>query len=91
MAKLYFSYSAMNAGKSTSLLQVAHNYGEQDMEAYLMTAALDDRSGEVGKIVSRIGVEKQADVFDESTDLLNRLSAVADERVIAAVLIDEAQ
>ena len=62
MAKLYFSYAAMNAGKSTVLLQVAHNYAEQGMEAYLLNAALDDRNG-TGKISSRIGIQKECDLY----------------------------
>jgi len=91
MAKLYFSYSAMNAGKSTSLLQVAHNYGERDMGARLLTAALDDRSGQVGSISSRIGIEKEADVFAEDTDLLQFLNDTLQSEPFAAVLVDEAQ
>lgn len=80
----------MNAGKSTNLLQVAHNYGEQDMETYLLTSAFDDRSGSTGKIVSRIGIEKDAQTYQADTDLYAKLS----NEVVAgtaAVLIDEAQ
>jgi len=91
MAKLYFSYSAMNAGKSTSLLQVAHNYGERDMKTQLLTAAFDDRSGQVGSISSRIGIEKEADVFTADTDLLEFLKTALQENPFAAVLVDEAQ
>lgn len=91
MAKLYFSFSAMNAGKSTSLLQVAHNYEEQNMNTYLLTAALDDRSGETGAITSRIGIEKVAHTFCADTDLLMQLQAVVAKKTIQAVLIDEAQ
>ncbi len=91
MAKLYFSYSAMNAGKSTSLLQVAHNYGEQGMETYLLTADLDNRCGETGKIVSRIGADKSADTFTADTDLYAKISKAAEQSEIKAVLIDEAQ
>ncbi|MFT5831974.1 MAG: thymidine kinase [Candidatus Paceibacteria bacterium] len=90
MAKLYFCFSSMNAGKSTNLLQVAHNYGEQDMETYLLTSAFDDRSGSTGKIVSRIGIEKDAQTYQADTDLYAKLS----NEVVAgtaAVLIDEAQ
>jgi thymidine kinase len=90
MAKLYFCYSSMNAGKSTNLLQVAHNYGEQDMQTYLLTAALDDRSGEIGKITSRIGIEKDAQTYQADTDLFEKLSAEVVAGT-AAVLIDEAQ
>ena len=90
MAKLYFCFSSMNAGKSTNLLQVAHNYGEQNMETYLLTASFDDRSGKTGKIASRIGIEKDAATYQADTDLYTKLS---DEVVdgTAAVLIDEAQ
>jgi len=90
MAKLYFCYSSMNAGKSTNLLQVAHNYGEQKMDTYLLTAAIDDRSGSTGKIASRIGIEKDAQTYQADTDLFEKLSTevVGDT---AAVLIDEAQ
>ncbi len=90
MAKLYFCYSAMNAGKSTTLLQVAHNYGEQNMDSYLLTAALDDRAGETGKIASRIGIQKDAQTYQADTDLYEKLihEVTAD---MAAVLIDEAQ
>lgn len=91
MAKLYFSYSAMNAGKSTSLLQVAHNYGERDMETQLFTASLDSRAGEVGKVVSRVGIEKEAAKFTPETDMLEALVSVVDSKKIVAVLIDEAQ
>jgi thymidine kinase len=90
MAKLYFCYSSMNAGKSTNLLQVAHNYGEQKMVTYLLTAALDDRSGEIGKITSRIGIEKDAQTYQADTDLFEKLSAEVVAGT-AAVLIDEAQ
>jgi thymidine kinase len=91
MAKLYFCFSAMNAGKSTSLLQVAHNYEEQNMNTYLLTAALDNRSGEVGVITSRIGIEKTAYTFQADTDLLTQLQTFVKKKTIAAVLIDEAQ
>lgn len=91
MAKLYFSFSAMNAGKSTSLLQVAHNYGERNMNTHLLTAALDDRAGQKGKIVSRVGIEKQAELFSPESDLFSDLRSVISKQEIAAVLIDEAQ
>ena len=59
MAKLYFNYSTMNAGKSTVLLQASHNYRERGMQTYLMTAAIDGRAG-AGRIASRIGISEQA-------------------------------
>lgn len=78
MAQLYFHYSAMNAGKSTSLLQSAHNYREQGMEVAIHTAAIDDRYRR-GVVRSRIGLEAAASMFDADTDLfaatLERLAA----------------
>ena len=68
MAKLYFYYSTMNAGKSTILLQAAHNYRERGMEPFLITAKLDNRAGQP-KIVSRIGIEGKAQLFDSKDDL----------------------
>jgi thymidine kinase len=91
MAKLYFCFSAMNAGKSTNLLQVAHNYSEQDMDAYLLTSAFDDRSGKTGQIASRIVIQKPAETFNADTDLFEKLSAESSSKTIAAVLVDEAQ
>lgn len=87
MAKLFFRYSAMNAGKSTSLLQIAYNYEEQGQRVLLFTAAIDTRAG-VGKINSRLGLTRDAQVFDEHTDFTAML-AHADG--LACVLIDEAQ
>jgi len=91
MAQLYFYYSAMNAGKSTSLLQSAHNYREQGMEVAIFTAAIDDRFG-TGQVRSRIGLATEAELFDGTTDfpstLLDRLGG---ERGLACVLVDEAQ
>lgn len=84
MAKLYFRYSAMNAGKSTALLQVAHNYEEQGQKVQLYTAAIDDRYG-VGQVTSRLGPHREVDVFDAMTDFL------ADTPKVACVLVDEAQ
>jgi len=68
MAKLYFNYSTMNAGKSTLLLQAAHNYRERGMQTYLITAQMDTRFGQ-GKIASRIGIEEEADTFNPQEDL----------------------
>ena len=88
MAKLYFRYSAMNAGKSTALLQVAHNYEEQGQKVQLYTAAIDDRFG-VGQVTSRLGPQRQVGVFDSATDFLAVLPPDAPK--IACVLVDEAQ
>jgi thymidine kinase len=90
MAKLYFNYSAMNAGKSTVLLQASHNYFEQGMHTLLMTAALDDRAG-VGRIASRIGLGKEADLFTDDTNVFDSITTRHAEQVIDCVMIDEAQ
>lgn len=90
MAKLYFHYSTMNAGKSTLLLQASHNYIERGMRTYLLTARLDDRAG-AGQIASRIGIGQAADTFDADTDLFARIAARLDEGPCACVFLDEAQ
>ena len=86
VAKLYFTYSTMNAGKSTLLLQASYNYRECGMETYLLTARLDDRGGP-GRIASRIGLAAPADTFDEGSDLYEALR----HREVACVFVDEAQ
>ncbi len=90
MAKLYFYYSSMNAGKSTTLLQSAFNYRERGMEAMLWTAALDDRYGQ-GRIVSRIGLEAAAHLFDPQVDLYAAIAAQHQATPLSCVLLDEAQ
>ena len=90
MAKLYFQYSTMNAGKSTVLLQASHNYQERGMETYLLTAQLDNRAGE-GKIGSRIGISKKADTFSLGDNLFKKIKKRLSLGEIACVLIDEAQ
>lgn len=90
MAQLYFYYSAMNAGKSTSLLQSAHNYREQGMQVALYTAAIDDRYGK-GIIRSRIGLQEPAALFDESTEFFETLAELNRQTPLACVLVDEAQ
>lgn len=95
MAQLYFYYSAMNAGKSTSLLQSAHNYREQGMEVLLYTASIDDRFG-TGLIKSRIGLAETAKVYDNQTNFSESVReelAGRDDSLpqIACVLVDEAQ
>jgi thymidine kinase len=87
MAKLYFRYAAMNAGKSTALLQVAHNYEEREQSVALFTAAIDTRYG-AGRIVSRLGVTRAAELFDQQTDFPAVLLA---RPFPSCVLIDEAQ
>jgi thymidine kinase len=90
MAKLYFYYSSMNAGKSTTLLQADFNYRERGMETMLWTASLDDRYGQ-GYVTSRIGLKADADKFDPETDLWSAITAEHSKRTLACVLIDEAQ
>ncbi len=90
MAKLYFNYSTMNAGKSTILLQASYNYIERGMQTYLLTASFDDRAGK-GQIASRIGISAEADTYDRDTDLFARIEARLAEGPCACVLVDEAQ
>lgn len=90
MAQLYFYYSAMNAGKSTSLLQSAYNYEERGMHTVLFTVAFDNRYQQ-GEITSRIGLNRDAQLFDNSTDLHAVLADMQTQRKIDCVLIDEAQ
>jgi thymidine kinase len=90
VAKLYFYYASMNAGKSSTLLQAAFNYGERGMKVSLWTAALDDRPG-FGAISSRIGLAGDAHRFEAATDLAAEVLSRHDEAPISCVLIDEAQ
>lgn len=90
MAKLYFYYSAMNAGKSTVLLQSSHNYHERGMRTLLLTPVIDQRAG-AGKIASRIGLIKNASTFGEDDDLLALVSTSNQQNALACILIDEAQ
>jgi thymidine kinase len=90
MAKLYFNYSSMNAGKTTVLLQSAHNYRERGMTPMLFTPQLDDRYG-AGFIKSRIGLQAKATIFTAEDDLYEILRARLEETNIHCVLVDEAQ
>ncbi|MBP6902763.1 MAG: thymidine kinase [Burkholderiaceae bacterium] len=90
MSKLYFRYAAMNAGKSTALLQVAHNYEERGMRVLLFTAAHDDRAGR-GRIGSRLGLTREALGFGPATQFDARQLRAAAGGELACVLIDEAQ
>ncbi len=90
MAKLYFYYSAMNAGKTTVLLQSAYNYRERGMNPLLFTPRLDDRY-QVGVVRSRIGLQADALTFDADSDLLDATRAELEDRSIHCVLVDEAQ
>ncbi len=90
MAKLYFYYASMNAGKSTTLLQADFNYRERGMQTMLWTAQLDDRSDDKA-IESRIGLGADAHRFEADTDLWGRVSASHAKGPLDCVLIDEAQ
>ncbi len=90
MAKLYFHYSTMNAGKSTILLQASHNYIERGMQTYLLNVAFDDRAG-AGTIGSRIGLEAAADTFTAEEDLFARIEKRLAAAPCACIFIDEAQ
>ena len=89
MAKLYFYYASMNAGKSSHLLQADFNYRERGMATMLWTAALDSRSG--GQVKSRIGLESEAHKFQPDTDLWAVVSAAHRVQPLDCVLVDEAQ
>ncbi|WDA41457.1 thymidine kinase [Erythrobacter sp. BLCC-B19] len=89
MAKLYFYYASMNAGKSSHLLQADFNYRERGMRTMLWTAALDSRSG--GLVKSRIGLESEAHKFHPDTDLWSTISAAHKVEPLDCVLVDEAQ
>ncbi len=93
MAKLYFYYSSMNAGKSTTLLQADFNYRERGMQTMLWTAALDDRGERAADhaIESRIGLHARAHRFAPETDLWARISAAHSVEPLSCVLVDEAQ
>ncbi|WP_372881144.1 thymidine kinase [Psychromonas sp.] len=90
MAQLYFYYSAMNAGKSTSLLQSSYNYRERGMNTMVLTAAIDDRAG-VGKVASRIGIETDALTFNQEDNLALIITAVHEKQQQHCILIDESQ
>lgn len=89
MAKLYFYYSTMNAGKSTALLQAAHNYGERGMRSLIYTAELDDRAG--GRVHSRIGISREALRFAPGDDLFTQIALEHASAPLSCVLVDEAQ
>jgi thymidine kinase len=90
MAKLYFYYASMNAGKSTTLLQADFNYRERGMATMLWTAAIDDRY-RAGTITSRIGLETPANLFDAGTDLEAAILEQHGATPLSCVLVDEAQ
>ncbi|MBN6710804.1 thymidine kinase [Haemophilus haemoglobinophilus] len=90
MAKLYFYYSTMNAGKSTTLLQSDYNYRERDMNTLIYTAAIDDRFGS-GKVSSRIGIHREANLFHKDTDLFAEIAQHTEQQKLHCILVDEAQ
>jgi len=90
MAKLYFYYSSMNAGKSTALLQSSYNYRERGMNTLVLAPDLDDRYG-AGKVTSRIGLETLATTFRDDQDLFKLVSELSGDSPLHCVLIDEAQ
>lgn len=91
MAKLYFYYSAMNAGKTTTLLQSAHNYSERGMRVMILTPKLDHRGGS-GTVASRIGLSAEGIAFDRDDDLAQHIRAdIAARGKLDCVLVDEAQ
>jgi len=90
MAQLYFYYSAMNAGKSTALLQSSYNYQERGMRTVVYTAEIDDRFGS-GKVSSRIGLSSPARLYNPQTSLLEDIRAEHARQPIHCVLVDESQ
>jgi thymidine kinase len=90
MAKLYFSYAAMNAGKSTLLLQAAHNYRERGMDVLLLTSALY-KDDDAGHISSRIGISADATLYTAQTDILSLVRERMAQHRIDAIFVDEAQ
>jgi thymidine kinase len=90
MAKLYFYYSSMNAGKSTSLLQSSYNYKERGMNTLVLAPSFDNRYG-VGRVVSRIGLDSPATTFTTADDLFEIIDACRNEDPLHCVLVDEAQ
>ncbi len=90
VAKLYFYYSSMNAGKSTALLQSSYNYRERGMNTLVLAPNFDDRFG-IGKVTSRIGIEANATTFGNDDDLFALIDSKTADQPLHCVLIDEAQ
>lgn len=90
MAKLYFNFSTMNAGKSTLLLQASYNYRERGMNTFLMTAAIDGRAGK-GRIASRIGIESEAEMFNGDSDVFDLIQKRLRQGPVDCIFVDEAQ
>lgn len=91
MAKLYFHYAAMNAGKTTLLLQAAHNYRERGMSTMLFVAGHYRKDDQAGYIASRIGLEAEAEMFREGDDLFARIGEHHRHATTHCVFVDEAQ
>lgn len=90
MAQLYFYYSAMNAGKSTTLLQSSFNYQERGMNPLIFTAAIDDRFS-VGSVTSRIGLQADAQLYQENDDIYSMVNEFHTKKKVDCLLIDECQ
>jgi thymidine kinase len=90
MAKLYFYFSSMNAGKSTALLQSSYNYRERGMHTHVFTPGIDDRYGP-GRVASRIGLEADATMVSREDDLLATVKKMVNQGPLHCVLVDEAQ
>lgn len=90
MAQMYFYYSSMNAGKSTTLLQSSFNYQERGMNPVIFTAALDNRYG-VGKVSSRIGLQSDAQLYGAETNLFSDIEALNSQEKLHCILVDECQ
>lgn len=90
MAKLYFYYSSMNAGKSTALLQASYNYRERGMKTLVLTPSVDTRYGE-GRVTSRIGLQADADTIACDEDVFAKVGRIMAEKPLHCVLVDEAQ
>ncbi len=90
MAKLYFNYSSMNAGKSTMLLQANHNYQERGMSTVIYTSSVDNRYGKK-EIVSRIGLRAESNIFSSNTNIYEEVISFNKDNKVDCVLIDEAQ
>lgn len=91
MAQFYFKYGAMNAGKSIEILKIANNYKERGDKIHIFVPAIDNRSGK-GKVASRIGIEREAEIVEIDTDIFSRVSEIiSKEFKPACILVDEAQ
>lgn len=90
MAQLYYRYSTMNAGKSIEVIKVAYNYEERDKRALVFTSVLDNRYG-IGKVTSRIGLEKEAIIIEDDTNILSVFLLENNKQKIDCVIIDECQ